>query len=216
MAESNELSVAEIIHGFFKTLENDEEYELLNEASLQNELAFYLKQNYKKRFKKVQLERNVRTLGAEANGKKFIKKEMDIYLLTAGDKEILIELKFPPGKSYERRVFHTYKDVLFGEQLIDHLDFEEAYALFICPEGNGKKYKEHFGCKKGTEEFAFEQETLQKNKYWIGAKSKKRKELVLQRKQNATWQKLNVHNATPDDKKEQAHTYDYFVVPITP
>lgn len=87
---------------------------IYNEASIQYELAMFLKSKIKKSYK-IQLERNVDYFGLSG---KFKKKEIDISLFSGDKKEKLaIEIKFPTNGEYPAQMFSFCKDIKFLEEL---------------------------------------------------------------------------------------------------
>jgi hypothetical protein len=93
---------------------SDNKIEIYNEASIQYELAIFLREklfNYK-----IQLERNVHYFGL--NKSDFEKKEMDIVIFDKDKKEKLaIEIKFPVNGQYPEQMFKFCKDIKFLEEL---------------------------------------------------------------------------------------------------
>jgi hypothetical protein len=104
--------------------------ELYNEAGLQHELGFYLRSKLGDNWL-IQLERNIDAI--VGNKKSFIKAEMDIYLKDrgSGDK-YCIELKAPNSFQIPNRMFMSFQDVQFLEQLKE-AGFKETYFLFVSP-----------------------------------------------------------------------------------
>lgn len=92
--------------------------EIYNEASIQYELAIYLRKRLENKYK-IQLERNIEYFGISKSEKKKIKKkEMDIVIYTPDKKEkYCIELKFPTNGQHPEQMFSACKDVKFIEQL---------------------------------------------------------------------------------------------------
>ena len=113
------------LNNFIITIQKDNSLELYNEAGLQHELGFYLKQQLGKSYK-IQLERNIEAILGTKKG--FEKKEIDIYL-TNGKVKIAIELKVPINKQVPRRMELAFGDVRFLEQLKSK-GFNECYFLF--------------------------------------------------------------------------------------
>ncbi len=92
----------------------DHKIEIYNEASIQYELAFLLRE--KSSEFKVQLERNVSYFGLDKN--KFIKKEIDIVIFNEDKSEkTAIEIKFPTNGQHPEQMFSFCKDVKFLEEL---------------------------------------------------------------------------------------------------
>ena len=114
--------------------------EIYNEASVQYELAIFLREklpNYK-----IQLERNVKFFNLEK--KNFIKKEIDIVLFNYSQtKKFAIEIKFPVNGETPIQMFHFCQDIKFLEQLKE-AGFTDNFFLALTPHRsfwseNGKK-----------------------------------------------------------------------------
>ena len=114
--------------------------EIYNEASVQYELAIFLREklpNYK-----IQLERNVKFFNLEK--KNFVKKEIDIVLFNNSQtRKFAIEIKFLVNGETPIQMFHFCKDVKFLEQLKD-AGFTDNFFLALTPHrnfwsGEGKK-----------------------------------------------------------------------------
>lgn len=104
----------------------NKEIEIYNEASIQYELAIYLRQRLPNN--KIQLERNVSYFGLEKNN--FVKKEIDLVIFD--DKKIsktAIEIKFPTNGQYPEQMFSFCKDLKFLEQL---KGYGFSNNLFVC------------------------------------------------------------------------------------
>ncbi len=125
------------------------EGKIYNEFSLQHELGEFLKMKFKNdlnysEFKdfKVQYERNVEDFfdGRNLNKEEqFIKSEMDIVIFKDFNKDsdkYAIELKFPTNKTPSKRMPHFLEDIIFMENVNEHLDFK-TYCLTLVP--NNKK-----------------------------------------------------------------------------
>lgn len=110
---------------FIEFVQQDPIVELYNEAGLQHELGFYLKQHLGSSYK-IQLERNIEAIAGSKKG--FYKKELDIYISNSKSK-IAIELKVPINKQIPRRMELAFEDVRFLEQLKAN-GFNECYFLF--------------------------------------------------------------------------------------
>jgi hypothetical protein len=95
------------------------EIDVYNEASLQFELAIYLRERVSGDYM-VQLERNVDYFGLNKNN--YLKKEMDVVIFAnnsdRGDRHC-IELKFPRNGQYPEQMFEACKDIRFLEQLMN-------------------------------------------------------------------------------------------------
>ncbi|OIO15221.1 hypothetical protein COV53_00605 [Candidatus Gottesmanbacteria bacterium CG11_big_fil_rev_8_21_14_0_20_37_11] len=103
------------------------ELEIYNEASIQYELAIFLRQrlpNYK-----VQLERSIRYFGLKKQG--FEKREIDIVIYdTALQDKHAIELKYPTNGQYPEQMFSFCKDIRFLEQLAENGFHENLFIVF--------------------------------------------------------------------------------------
>jgi hypothetical protein len=115
--------------------------EIYNEASIQYELAIFLRQNLSDIYK-VQLERNIHSpkhlpdfvpdFDQLDNKDPFKKREMDIVVFDGGQKEKhCIELKFPTNGQYPEQMFSSCKDIKFLEQLTVS-GFNECYFLMFA------------------------------------------------------------------------------------
>lgn len=113
-----------------------EDFEMLNEATLQNEIAFKLKNILGKDYT-IQLERNVNIQP------KALKRHMDIYIKNDSDYQSCIEIKAPPGRSFKKRHTNTIKDICFLEELRLNR-YKNCYSIFISKH---EQYKVHFGDK---------------------------------------------------------------------
>lgn len=106
-----------------------EKIEIYNEASVQFELAIYLR-NFLSNGNKIQLERNIKYFNFY-NGN-YLKKEMDIVIFTQDKKERqCIELKFPTQGQYPEQMFSACKDVKFLEQLVKS-GFNKCYFMMFA------------------------------------------------------------------------------------
>lgn len=119
--------------------------EIYNEASIQYELAFYLRSILANKYK-IQLERNIDFFKLPKG--KYPKKEMDIVVFTPDMKEKhCVELKFPTQGQYPEQMFSACRDIKFLEQLVKS-GFNECYfmmfaddPLFYANRGNDGIYK---------------------------------------------------------------------------
>jgi hypothetical protein len=103
--------------------------EIYNEASIQYELAILLREKLVNTYK-VQLERNIEHFGL--NKTRFLKREMDIVVLTPDNNEKhCIELKYPTQGQYPEQMFSACKDVKFLEQLIIS-GFDTSYFMMFA------------------------------------------------------------------------------------
>jgi hypothetical protein len=88
--------------------------EIYNEASIQYELAIYLRGILDNGYK-IQLERNIKYFNLYGD---YIKKEMDIVIFTPDKKEKqCVELKYPTQGQYPEQMFSACRDIKFLEQL---------------------------------------------------------------------------------------------------
>lgn len=119
--------------------------EIYNEASIQYELAIYLRNCFGEKYK-IQLERNIVYFNLEKAN--FSKSEMDIVIYTPDRAEnYCIELKFPTQGQYPEQMFKACRDIKFLEQLKDS-GFKKCYFmmfaddyLFYSNKGGGEIYK---------------------------------------------------------------------------
>jgi len=103
--------------------------EIYNEASIQYELAIYLRARLGNKYK-IQLEKNIGYFNLY--GVDYLKKEMDIVVFTPDKKEKhCIELKFPTQRQHPEQMFSACKDVKFLEQLIKS-GFSDSYFMMFA------------------------------------------------------------------------------------
>ena len=114
--------------------------EIYNEASIQYELAIFLREvipNYK-----IQLERNVSYF--ELNKKHFLKREIDIVLFnTTKTRKFAIEIKYPLSE-VPIQMYKFCEDIKFLEQLKES-GFTDNFFLAITPQSqfwNGRSKKD--------------------------------------------------------------------------
>jgi len=118
-----------LIHKFVEDAKK-KKIHLYNEAGLQFELAFYLKEKLEKKNYKIQLERNIGDV-TNVDSTKFIKKEMDIFIQNKETEEkYCIELKLPNKGAYPRRMSQAFEDVKFLEELKHHAEFSGGLLFF--------------------------------------------------------------------------------------
>ena len=117
----------------FVVYAQEKKIHLYNEAGLQFELAFYLKEKLEKKTYKIQLERNIGDV-TNVDSTKFIKNEMDIFIQKkkTGEK-YCIELKLPNKGAYPRRMSQAFKDVKFLEELNHLAKFSGGLLFFTTP-----------------------------------------------------------------------------------
>jgi hypothetical protein len=93
---------------------------IYNEASIQYELAIFLRRKIKNY--KIQLERNVSAFGLDKTKTKFSKKEIDVCIFRGDEpkkstEKHAIEIKFPINGEYPAQMFSFCKDIRFLEEL---------------------------------------------------------------------------------------------------
>jgi len=143
------LDLGYLIQKFIDQAEKDGDFELYNEAGLQHELAIFLRENFKNSEYRLQLERNIGALDLSINSKYFLKKEMDIYIYNKNSNEkYCIELKFPNKGAFPRRMYQTFEDIKFIEQLKLQGHFEIVAMLFITELENFRKANKQDGIYK--------------------------------------------------------------------
>lgn len=140
-----------LVEQFLKHSEADREFELYNEAGLQHELALFLRKQFEGTRYRVQLERNVDDIGITLGKDDFTKTEMDIYIYDKdGIERYCIELKYPKKGAFPRRMYQTFEDVNFMEQLRFNANFNGVALLFMTPlegflkSGDGKGMYQYF------------------------------------------------------------------------
>lgn len=156
--------------------------EIYNEASVQYELAIFLRE--KLPHFKIQLERNVKFFNLEK--KNFVKKEIDIVLFNNSQtKKFAIEIKFPTSIDYPNQMFHFCQDVKFLEQLKE-AGFTDNFFLALTPQSN---FWSDSG-KKGTiyEKFRKEKELYGEIKNEIGDSTEK---ITLSGRHKINWLSVN-------------------------
>jgi hypothetical protein len=126
------MDIKRLITEFVELIENDK-VEIYNEASLQYELAIFLRNKYPDY--KIQLERNISYFGLDKL--EFEKKEMDIIIFKDKNnlkEAIIIELKAIIGQNKDRpvTVFQWIKDLRFLEELKS--EGAKCYSIFFTDE----------------------------------------------------------------------------------
>ncbi len=126
------MDMKSLVTEFVKLIEIDN-IEIYNEASLQYELAIFLRSNYPDY--KIQLERNISYFGLPKS--EFEKKEMDIIIFKDKNnlkEAIIIELKAIINQNKDRpvTVFQWIEDLRFLEQL--KKKGAECYSIFFTEE----------------------------------------------------------------------------------
>ncbi len=128
--------------------------EIYNEASVQYELAIFLREKIPNC--KIQLERNVSYF--KLNKKDFVKKEIDIVLFNkTQSKKFAIEIKFPVNGEYPIQMFNFCKDIKFLEQLKES-GFTDNFFLALTPQSN-------FWVDKGKKDTIYEKFRKEKELY---------------------------------------------------
>ncbi len=123
-----------LVEQFLKQSEADSDFELYNEAGLQHELALFLRKQFKGTKYRVQLERNVDGIDITLGKDDFTKREMDIYIYEKdGSERYCIELKYPTKRAFPRRMYQTFEDVNFIENLKFKAKFNGVALLFMTP-----------------------------------------------------------------------------------
>ncbi|MFC2024497.1 hypothetical protein ACFLTJ_02835 [Chloroflexota bacterium] len=126
------LDLRALLQQFLNKCESDPDFALYNEAGLQHEVAWFLRKQFEGTKYHVQLERNVDDIVNPIKISGCIKREMDIFVYEKyGDEKYCIELKFPNKGAFPRRMYQTFEDVAFLEQLRFKGDFKGVALLFI-------------------------------------------------------------------------------------
>lgn len=120
--------------------------EIYNEASVQYELAIYLRGHLGQDYK-LQLERNIDYFNLDK--KRYIKKEMDMVVFTLDKKKkCCVELKFPTQGQHPEQMFSACKDVKFLEQLVKSgfgcgyfMMFADDYLFYDVSRADYRIYK---------------------------------------------------------------------------
>lgn len=101
------------INQFFTSIQQTP-IELYSEFGLQHEIALFLKTNFPDLT--VRLEYPTTRIFNSSN--KFLKKEIDIYVITSSGQRYVIELKMPKDNGgIPKAMYHAIEDVKFLEQL---------------------------------------------------------------------------------------------------
>ena len=112
----------------FIDLISSDKIEIYNEASIQYELAMYLRRKIGDDWK-IQIERNVSYFNLDKN--RFLKSEMDIVVFNHTKQyKHCIEIKFPRNAQHPEQVFAACKDVSFLEQLTES-GFDKSYFIML-------------------------------------------------------------------------------------
>jgi hypothetical protein len=155
--------------------------EIYNEASIQYELAIFLREvipNYK-----IQLERNIRYF--ELNKKHFQKREIDIVLFnTTKTRKFAIEIKYPLSE-VPIQMYKFCEDIKFLEQLKES-GFTDNFFLAITPQSqfwNGRSKKDTI-----YEKFRKEKELYGTIKNQIGDS---KEEVTLKGRHKINWLTIN-------------------------
>lgn len=119
------MNMINLISEFTEQIKN-KNVEIYNEASIQYELAMFLR--IKIRGYKIQLERNVDFFGI--NKKETIKKEIDIVVYNQNEKAA-IEIKYPTNGQVPEQMFSFIKDIRFLEQLRKHGFSHNVFLAFV-------------------------------------------------------------------------------------
>jgi hypothetical protein len=124
-------ALSKAIDDFFTIYVSTKSISLYNEISLQLELGLYLRNLYPKY--KVEFERNIKDFAKR--GFSYVKKEIDL-VISDGDEEYAIELKFPRNGQYPEEMFEFIKDIQFMEEVKAHAGFKEAYCVTLVDDTN--------------------------------------------------------------------------------
>lgn len=123
---------------FINYIQEGVDIELYNEAGLQHELAWYLRNKIGGKFT-IKLEYPTNKVGIS---KKLVKKEMDIYLVEkTTNKKYCIELKTPVNLQIPKIMYNAIADVMFLSQLVNGEGFDGGYLLFATHNNDFWKIK---------------------------------------------------------------------------
>ena len=118
----------------FITWSKSPDFELYNEAGLQHEILFFLRNEIGDNYK-VYAERNISSLKKDISLEDFNKKEMDIYIQSKDSNEkYCIELKYLTGKAIPRRMSQIFEDIKFLQELKKELHFNECLFFLMTPQ----------------------------------------------------------------------------------
>lgn len=200
------LGLKELIEQFLKQSEADSEFELYNEAGLQHELALFLRNRFAGTNYRLQLERNVVDLGIPLQSNAFYKSEMDIYIYErGGDERYCIELKSPTHGAIPRRMYQTFEDIKFLEDLKFKAMFVRVALIFITPQQGFREAPEKEGIYRY---FREEMHICQPNDSEIPDFIRNHKN----RKGEPVYRPLGIRGDYPFQWKNFRHQYHYFVI----
>jgi len=125
------MDIQNLVYDFVGRIKSND-IEIYNEASIQHELAIFLRPILKDFY--IQLERNISYFNYDKQ--KFEKKEIDLVIFNK-DKSVktAIELKFPKNGQYPEQMFSFCKDIKFLEQLKDN-GFQDNLFIAFADDGN--------------------------------------------------------------------------------
>lgn len=135
------LDLSLIIQQFFNDLKHNPLLldDIYNEFSLQHELGIFLRniliEKYDLKYK-VQFERNIADFYGKQAVQHFVKREMDIVIISQDKSEkYAIELKFPRNGQYPEQMYSFIKDLCFMEQ-VKQLGFNGTYCVCLVDNKN--------------------------------------------------------------------------------
>ena len=200
------LEPKELIEQFLKQSEADSGFELYNEAGLQHELALFLRKQFEGTRYRLQLERNVDGIGITLGRDDFTKRDMDIYIYEkGGDERYCIELKCPTHGAIPRRMFQTFEDIKFLEDLKFKAMFVRVAFIFITPQQGFREGPAKEGIYRY---FREEMHICQPNDNDIPDFIRKQKN----RKGELVYRPLGIRADYPFQWKSFRHQYPYFVI----
>ncbi len=126
---------------FFKSLEEDKDYIFYNEASFQNDLAFYLKTELEVNKYRIVVERSISNDTLIKLKKRFV----DITIINRSNYEkAYIEIKFPKGSKYQKRIENCMIDINFLTSIKAQNMNNQCLFIFLTPKS---EYKNKLGSK---------------------------------------------------------------------
>lgn len=124
------MNLNEMILSFFESLDRDKDYIFYNEASFQNDLAFYLKTELETNNYRVVVERSI----SNDTSIKLKKRFVDITILNRlTEEKVYIEIKFPKGSKYGKRIENCNIDINFLTHLKNQNTNNHCLFVFLTP-----------------------------------------------------------------------------------
>lgn len=181
------MDISEYVQEFIKRI-SLKKIEIYNEASIQHELAIFLRNKLSKF--NIQLERNISFFGLDK--KKFEKKEMDLVIFDNAKREkTAIEIKFPINGEVPEQIFKFAKDIKFLEQLKSEGFRNNVFITFT----NDSNFWNDNGREKGSIYYKFREQKKLCDTIKKPTKSKNkipRKPIVLKGRYDIKWKDVTM------------------------